>query len=159
MRYNNLTDAFKDLKSDFEKATEDNKEMWQEVGDTTTQNMRVAQAMGKGSPDHNSGYEKFEALAPSTIKSRKYKKLSNLTNQKKSNLIESGQMHSDLTGVASKDSVLITHKTNRSKEIASYHEDGTANMPARKFMNFGKVNSKAVKTIILKWLDKYIKGR
>jgi phage gpG-like protein len=156
-----MSDAVIDLERSIVKKTKQAPDLWKEIGETVVQNTRVTQAQGRGSPDNKSGYKPFENLAESTLRQKKYKTLSSLSKSiksKKSNLIESGKMHEDLTSIPDASSVEITHATDRSKEIASYHESGTANMPARKFMNLGKVNTKTVKNIILKYLDKILKG-
>jgi hypothetical protein len=154
-KYSSMTKALKDI--NIKKVLDDN-DLWNEIGKTQVENTRAAQAQGKGADAHGSGLKKFESLAASTVRQRKREQLSTLTKPAKSNLIESGQMHSDLTHEIGRREVSITHKTSRSKEIASYHESGGGNLPRRAFMNMSKSNIKSVKNILLKYLDKIFKG-
>jgi uncharacterized membrane-anchored protein YjiN (DUF445 family) len=150
-----MTDALKKL--NIKKVISD-KNLWNEIGETQVQNTRGSQVLGKGAAQHGGNLEKFDDLAISTIKQRRYEKLSNLTKPAKSNLIETGQMLSDLTHEVGREDVTIKHRTMRSKEIASYHHEATGTRPARPFMNMSKSNIKAVKNIFLKYLDKIFKG-
>lgn len=155
-KYKDITEAANSIKKEMRKAVDNNGPLWKEIGNTVVQNIRSSQVQGKGADSDTSGLKKFAPLAPKTKQSRARKSLSSLTNARKSNLIETGQMHKDLDSKATKDSVTIKHRTARSSEIAYYHEFGDG-VPQRSFMNLGKINIQTVKNIFLKYLDKIIK--
>jgi hypothetical protein len=150
--------VMKAINSSIEKSLK-GKDLWKEVGQQAVSSIRATTVKGAGVSEKMAKAEKFEALATSTIKSRKTKKLSPLTRASTSNLRETGQMFDDLQEYPTEKNVAIKFKNKRSQEIANYHHEGSSIMPQRKFLELSKAQYELITRLIRQNIVKKIKRR
>lgn len=112
--------------------------------------------LGFGVEDSGTPKKKLVPLAPSTIKSRQYKKglgkLSELTNPPKSNLTETAAMLDSLKGTAKKGVITVEPVGDRNKKLAAIHTLGGPNLPARPFLNLAQED---IKQLTARLQDKF----
>jgi phage gpG-like protein len=116
----------------------------QQIGDFEAGLVKRRSRLGYGVPTDGGSKQKFKALAPATIASRKRKKLASETTPKKSNLTETGQLLNDLVAKIEGRSTIIGHTKDRNKRIGAFHQTGGGRLPQRRYLGLAKEDIKQI---------------
>lgn len=127
------------------------------IGTEVVHDMKVRTTLGEGVKSSGSRPSSFASLKPATIEDRKkVRRLSNLTRPNLSNLTRTGKMVNSISFKVKTNSIQIYLKGNRNNKIATYHMEGTKNMPARPFFNLSNFEVDRVQQMLQVALDEYL---
>lgn len=119
-----------------------------EIGQFEADLIKRRSRLGSGVPKDGGAKVKFTELAPSTVVSRRKKKLASETTPKKSNLTESGQLLNDLVSKIEGRSTVIGHTKDRNKRIGAFHQTGGPKLPQRRYLGLAKEDIKQITAIM-----------
>lgn len=154
---NDFKKAFKNLENIVKGIS--SKDSLEEIGAEVVEMVKKRTQLGYGVEDTGKTKKKLTKLEDSTIKSRKQKNLSGMTEPKKSNLTETGDMLDDIKVTKSSNGELeIGFGSDFSQKKANWNTNPTKHPNKRPFMALSNVEIKRVKDKIQEIADDLIKN-
>ena len=147
-----LANLLKGIQKQADRAT---KKCLRELAPQAVRMIKERTRKGKGLSDGDKPIQvPMPALAPSTIKRRKYKELGPHATPRKSNLNETGKMVSALRVKAIKNGFRIFLSGGRANTLATRHEDGNIRGGVkRRFVGFAPRERTKIITLLKKCFD------